>query len=122
MVFSYTGNFSIQGRLLLCDCVEDIGIKILKIKNVSVNNRFGTGTYLFEWKKITYHCRNIKWLTHTTCMSYPGGGGCTPYDGLYGEAPPERGIFLRLHEFERLGILLVEVYKKVGKSACHLGL
>lgn len=26
-------------------------IKILKTKNVSVSNRFGVGTYFFEWKK-----------------------------------------------------------------------
>ena len=26
----------------------------------------------------------------------PGGGGGTPYNGLYGEAPPERGTFFRL--------------------------
>ena len=25
-----------------------------------------------------------------------GGGGATPYDGLYGEAPPDRGIFFGL--------------------------
>ena len=25
----------------------------------------------------------------------PGGGGGTPYNGLYGEAPPERGTFFR---------------------------
>ena len=40
-------------------------------------------------------------------------GGNTSYDGLYGEAPPERGIFIR---YERVGISLVEVYKRVGKS------
>ena len=39
-------------------------------------------------------------------------GGNTPYDGLYGEAPPERGIFIR---YETVGILLVEVYKRVRK-------
>ena len=39
-----------------------------------------------------------------------GGGGGTPYDGLYGEAPPEMGIFFRLQVYERLGILLFEVY------------
>ena len=44
------------------------------------------------------------------------GGGGTPYDGLYGEAPPERGIFYRLQVYERVGISLVEVYKRVGKS------
>ena len=44
----------------------------------------------------------------------PGGG--TPYNGRYGEAPPERGAFFRLHVHERVGISLVEVYKRVGKS------
>ena len=45
-----------------------------------------------------------------------GVGGGTTYDGLYREAPPERGIFFRLQVYERVGILLVEVYKRVGKS------
>ena len=40
----------------------------------------------------------------------------TVYDGLYGEAPPERGIFFRLQVYERVGILLVKVCKRVGKS------
>ena len=35
-----------------------------------------------------------------------GGGGVTPYGGLYGEAPPERGAFYKL-----------AVYKRVGKIA-----
>ena len=42
--------------------------------------------------------------------------GGTPYDGLYVEAPPERGIFFRPQVYERIGISLVEVYKSVGKS------
>ena len=46
---------------------------------------------------------------------YQEGGG-TPYDGLYGESPPERGIPFRLQAYERAGISLVEVYKRVGKS------
>ena len=47
----------------------------------------------------------------------PGwGGGGSPYDGLYGEAAPEGGIFFRLQVYERVVILLVEVYKRVGKS------
>ena len=47
-----------------------------------------------------------------------GGGGRlgTPYDGLYGEASPERGTFLKASGYERVGISLVEVYKRVGKS------
>ena len=51
----------------------------------------------------------------------------TPYNGPYGEAPPERGTFLRLRYIKRIGIslyrkfscslaTLLEVYKKVGKS------
>ena len=43
----------------------------------------------------------------------PGGVG---YDGLYGEAPPERGTFSRLQVYERVGISLAEVHKRVGKS------
>ena len=35
---------------------------------------------------------------------------------LYGEGPPERGTFFRLQVYERVGILLVEVFKRVGKS------
>ena len=44
------------------------------------------------------------------------GGRGTPYDGLYWEAPPERGIFFRLQVYERVGISLVEVYKRAGRS------
>ena len=43
----------------------------------------------------------------------PGG---TPYNDLYGEAPPERGTFFRPQVYERVGISLVEVYGKVRKS------
>ena len=42
------------------------------------------------------------------------GGGGTPYDGLYGEAPPERGIFFRLQVYERVGISLDEVYERAS--------
>ena len=42
-----------------------------------------------------------------------GGLGGTPYNGLYGEAPPERGAFLRLQVYERGGISLVEAYGRV---------
>ena len=48
------------------------------------------------------------------CNPPPGGG--TPYNGLYGEAPPERGTFLRLQVYKRVGISQVEVNKRVGKS------
>jgi len=39
-----------------------------------------------------------------------------PYNGLYGEAPPKRGTFFRLQVYERVGILLIEVYERGGKS------
>ena len=32
-----------------------------------------------------------------------------PYNNLYGEAPPERGVFFRLQVYERVEISLVEV-------------
>ena len=39
-----------------------------------------------------------------------------PYKDLYGEAPIERGIFLRLQVYERGGISLVEEYERERKS------
>ena len=47
------------------------------------------------------------------CHGYPGG---TPYNGLYGEAPPEMGAFFGVQVCLRVEISLVEVYKRVGKS------
>ena len=48
----------------------------------------------------------------------PGG---TPHNNLYGEAPLERGTFFRFQVYESVGILLVEVYKRVGKSVIWHG-
>ena len=45
-----------------------------------------------------------------------GGRGGTFYSGLYAEAPPKRGTFFRPQVNERVAILLVEVYERVGKS------
>ena len=47
---------------------------------------------------------------------YPGERG-TPYDSLYVEALPERDTIFRLQVYERVGILLVEAYERLGKSA-----
>ena len=47
------------------------------------------------------------------CLNGPGRGG-TPYNGLYGEAPPERNTFFTLQVYERVGISRVEVYERVG--------
>ena len=47
-----------------------------------------------------------------------GGRGDILYNGLYGEAsaPPDWGTFIRLQVYERVEILLVEVFKRGGKS------
>ena len=37
-----------------------------------------------------------------------GGGGGTPYNGLYGEAPPERGTFFSLQVYKGVGVSLVD--------------
>ena len=41
---------------------------------------------------------------------------CTPYNGLYEEAGPERGNIFRLQVYERVGNLVGEVYERVGNS------
>ena len=46
---------------------------------------------------------------------YSGEEG-TPYNGLYGDTPPEMGYLFRRQVYERVGILLVEVYESVGES------
>ena len=45
----------------------------------------------------------------------------TPYNGLYGEAPTERGTFFSLQINEMVGISLVEVYEWVGKYITLVG-
>ena len=49
-----------------------------------------------------------------------GGGGCgkgNSYNGLYGEASPERGTFFMIQVHEScVGITLVEVYERVEES------
>ena len=55
----------------------------------------------------------------TTVSSYisprGGGGEGSSYNGLYVEAPPERGTFFRLLVHERVGISPFEMYDRVGK-------
>ena len=44
------------------------------------------------------------------------GGDGTSYNGLYREAPPQRGTSSTLQAYERVGISRVEVHERVGKS------
>ena len=50
----------------------------------------------------------------------PGGGTPYAYDGLYGEAPPERVTFFSLQVYEMLAISLAEVYECVGELIMSL--
>ena len=58
----------------------------------------------------------VRLLVLSCAFSVKGPGGGTPYNGLYGEAPPERGTFFRLQVYERVGISRAEVSERVGKS------
>ena len=42
-----------------------------------------------------------------------GGGGGTLFNGLYGEAPPEKGTFFTLQVYKRVEISRVEVYERI---------
>ena len=54
-------------------------------------------------------------MHHVTALFKTRRG--TPYNDLQGEpAPPERGTIFRLQFYEGVGISLVEVYERVGKS------
>ena len=63
------------------------------------------------------NCVHPDWVAKACFTRVPGGGERgTPYNGLLGEAPPERGTFSRPQIYERVAILLVEAYESVGKS------
>ena len=64
----------------------------------------------------TQTCCYLKGFSFVQKGQFNFRAGGTPYDGLYGEAPPERGIFFGPQVYRRVGISLVEVYKRVGKS------
>ena len=47
-------------------------------------------------------------------------GWVTPYNGLYREAPPQKGTYIRFQVSEEVGILLVEVYELKGWEICRV--
>ena len=51
---------------------------------------------------------------YQTVTSNPGAG--TPYSGLFGEAPLERGRIFRLEVCERVANYTPEVFERVGLS------
>ena len=62
--------------------------------------------------KVAVSFANIFMAAAETEIINKPGVGDTPYDGLYGEAPPERGTFFRLQVYQRVRISQVEVYIK----------
>ena len=64
---------------------------------------------------ISHHITIYNAMWHAGVLPGWGwGGGGTPYNGLYGEAPPERGTF------KRVGISQVDVYNRVEKSVIYV--
>ena len=49
--------------------------------------------------------------TFPICQGKRGGGGRDTPCGLYREAPPERGAFLRLQVYERVGKFVISVFE-----------
>ena len=67
---------------------------------------FGGALYNYMYLKVV---QKICIQNQHSAGQKPRGGGGTPYNGLYGEAPPERGTLFRLHvgkgrDFTSLGI------------------
>ena len=52
----------------------------------------------FSFLKIIFPSSQSNFMTFET--PGVGGGGGTLYNGLYGEAPPERGTFFRLQVYK----------------------
>ena len=55
-------------------------------------------------------------LTFNDNFPEGGAGAVTPYNGLYREAPPERGTVFRLQIYERVGKSVILVCKKAEKG------
>lgn len=64
-------------------------------------------------------CERWKKYNKIVEETVPGGGG-SPCNGLYGKAPVERGAFVWLQVYERMGIFPFEVYERVGKSVIRV--
>ena len=57
----------------------------------------------------------------TWCATLEGGGN-TPYNRLYGKAPPKRDTFLRVQVYieTRAGISQVEAYERADRRSLWL--
>ena len=57
------------------------------------NGRFKNSAFLSGFPQIKLSHLNMSHDVSSNTFYPPRGGGSTPYDGPYGEAPPGRGIF-----------------------------
>ena len=55
-------------------------------------------------------------MHHFIVLGGPRGGGGTPYNGLYREAPPKSSTFFRLQVYERVGESVIWVCEKAQKG------
>ena len=96
------------------NCFFDVLVAVAVVEVLrSLNSNYKHNFCLFSTASISYTFDKFC-STELSFKDHALGG--TSYNGQYGEAPPETGIFFSLQVYERVGILLVEVYKRVGKS------
>ena len=107
-------NWNMKWRNAIDTCPKTVKFINFYLKFVSLFLTFRHLKFLavFSWS-YTRHNGTLFFNCKDAC---PGGGGGTPYKGLYRGAQPGRGTFFRLQVYEREGILLVEVDKRAGKS------
>ena len=86
---------------------------IMKIKDLEVR---GSSRVVFLdkalWSTLSLFSQVYKWVPAT---QLPGGE--FPIMAYTGRSPTERGTLFRLQVYERVGILLVEVYERVCERA-----
>ena len=89
----------------------------------------GYPTWVEDLDALDKYYENVSHLHETDVLGAPGfacksasfpRGRGTSYNGLYGEAPPERGTFFTLQVYERVEISRVQVYERVGKSVIYV--
>ena len=69
-------------------------------------------TWIGFWRKVSMSGT----VAEITCLPFSGGG--RGGNGLYGEAPAERGTFFMLQVYERVGLLLVLFLAEGFFSGC----
>lgn len=89
------------------------------IQTELINCRWCIQKKIYEDCDLNYFDSNL--ILRPRSSVWPPGGG-TPYNGLQGEGPPDRGTFWRPQVYERGVILPVEASVWKGSEICHFGL